>query len=81
MEAARQSVPEAEALPPWLTPAMLAERQHVSVRTLANRRSNGTDPIPHTKIGTRVLYARADVLAHEARCVVRVGRAAGRGAA
>lgn len=50
----------------YLTPAQLSERYQraVSLRTLANWRSNGEGP-SYTKIGGKVLYPLEAVLAWE----------------
>jgi len=49
-----------------LTPQELAERWHVSQKTLANQRSNGTG-VPYIKIGASVGYHLDDVTAYEIR--------------
>ncbi|GAA1431399.1 hypothetical protein GCM10009616_18420 [Microlunatus lacustris] len=50
---------------PLLTDVELAERWQLSRGTLANIRSRG-DGVPYVKVGGRVRYALADVLAYEA---------------
>jgi hypothetical protein len=50
----------------FLNEADLAKRWWVSRKTLQRWRQTG-DGIPHTKIGHRVIYAMADVLAFEAK--------------
>jgi hypothetical protein len=51
-------------LPLILTQLDLAHLRGVTVRTLQRERRLGRLPIPHIKDGRKVLYARADVLAH-----------------
>jgi hypothetical protein len=50
-------------LPLLLTPRALARLLHTSVRTLERRRRDG-DFIPYRRVGRRILYSAADVLAH-----------------
>ena len=52
--------------PQFLTPRALAERWHVSEKTLERWRMHGTGPA-YCKIGGRVLYALAQVQDHERR--------------
>lgn len=54
--------------PQYLTPEALHDRwkKRVAVRTLSNWRSLGTGP-KFTKVGGRILYPLAEVLAWEAR--------------
>ncbi len=49
--------------------AELAMRWHTTTGRLANQRSDGAGP-RYFKIGTRVLYRTADVLAYEERHMV-----------
>jgi len=51
-------------LPLVLTQRDFAHLRGVTVRTLQRERRLGRSPIPHIKDGRKVLYARADVLAH-----------------
>lgn len=52
----------------FLTVAQLAERwkQQVTVATLATWRSRGSGP-PFVKVGGKVLYRVADIVAYEAK--------------
>ena len=54
---------EVSDLPIFLTQAQLAHLRGVTVRTLQRDRRLGRS-IPFAKMGKKVLYARADVLAH-----------------
>lgn len=47
-----------------LTPKQLAERWHMTPKTLANRRAAGTGPA-YLKNGSRVLYPLAEVERYE----------------
>lgn len=49
----------------FLTAPELAERHHKTVGTLANERSAGTSPVPFIRVGRRVLYPLAAVVAFE----------------
>lgn len=53
----------------------LAKRWDTTTQRLANLRSKGAGP-PYLKIGTRVLYRMADVLAYEEQHVVLTAGAA-----
>lgn len=54
-----------------LSPVQLARRWGVSVRTLANKRSDGTS-IPYLRLfgGARIAYRLSDVLIAEAQALV-----------
>jgi hypothetical protein len=56
--------------PTFLTPAALAERHHTTVGHLANLRLR-RQGVPYRKLGAKVLYAYADVLAYEADRLVQ----------
>jgi hypothetical protein len=53
----------AEELPPLLTPKQLAAFIHSTEAALSQDRYLGKG-IPYTRIGARIRYLRADVLAH-----------------
>lgn len=54
---------QSDALPVMLTPRALAKLLHTSVKTLQRRRRAGNG-IAYHKLGSRVLYSAADVIAH-----------------
>lgn len=58
-----------------LTPRELARRWGMNPGTLANQRSARTG-CTYLRLGGRVAYRAADVLAYEAACVVSPGGAA-----
>lgn len=52
----------------FFTPRQLAQRWHISEKTLERWRMQGTGPL-YYKIGGRVLYGMAQVQAHEHHCI------------
>ena len=66
-------VPEQESITntPHLTSKDLAVRWSVSIGHLANCRSNGAGP-DYLRLGGRVAYRLADVLAYEEQSLVRL---------
>lgn len=52
----------------FFTPQQLAQRWHISEKTLERWRMHGTGPL-YYKIGGRVLYGMDQVQAHEHHCM------------
>lgn len=64
--------PDEQAHRDLLTPTQLADRWGVSAGHLANLRHHG-EGISYLKIGSRVAYRYADVVAYEAAHYVAIG--------